>query len=260
MSRQSLHPKHMKTLILSDIHSNIDALLAIEEKEKSWDELYVSGDIVDYGFFPREVIAWLKKHRAHVVMGNHDAHILRLLAEQPKPDMEQPFSFAQYNISLLREEEIAYLKSLPAQLEFVLDGVPCLMTHSYTNGYDLVYNQTQFQAFWEEHVTQHPTDCPKKLLLFGHTHRGAICSIGNGMTWMNPGSASYRRNDDPDKEASYIISEDGVMEVRHVPYPREHLYQMVRDLNLTPAERRHGTFFYGPYPYFQPIEAFQNVD
>lgn len=240
----------MKTLILSDIHSNIDALLAIENKEKHWDELYVAGDIVDYGFYPREVIAWLKEHRAHVVAGNHDTNMLRLIDEQHPVNLEQPYSFAEYNLSLLQKEDIEYLRALPMQLEFMLDGVPCLMTHYYTAGLDIVYNQTQFQAFWEQHVKQHPVDCPKKILLFGHTHRGAICNIGGGMTWLNPGSASYRRNDDPDKEASYMVSENGVLDIRHVPYPREQLYQKVQDFNLTPSERRHGTFFYGPFPYY----------
>ena len=79
------------------------------------------------------------------------------------------------------------------------------------------------------------------------------------MTWMNPGSASYRRNDDPDKDASYLVSEDGYMEIRHVPYPKEQLYRKLQDSNLTLQERRHVTFFYGPYPFYLSLELLEKL-
>ena len=43
----------MKLLILSDIHGNLDALHAIRE---SYDELWVLGDIVNYGPEPGEAL------------------------------------------------------------------------------------------------------------------------------------------------------------------------------------------------------------
>ena len=249
----------MNTLILSDIHSNIESLRAIEKKEKNWDLLYVAGDIVDYGFFPCEVIRWLREHNAHAVAGNHDVNMLRLIDEKHQVDLNRPYTFAEYNLSLLQKDDIDYLRSLPETLEFLLDGVPCLMTHYYTPDLDIVQNETQFRVFWETHSKQYPADCENKILLFGHTHRGVICRFGNGMTWMNPGSASYRRNDDPDKDASYLVSEDGYMEIRHVPYPKEQLYRKLQDSNLTLQERRHGTFFYGPYPFYLSLEQLEKL-
>ena len=50
----------MKLLFLSDIHGNLDALHAIRE---SYDELWVLGDIVNYGPEPREALEGRGVHR-----------------------------------------------------------------------------------------------------------------------------------------------------------------------------------------------------
>ena len=55
----------MKALILSDIHANIHALRAIWEHEQDRDAVYCTGDLVDYGPSPREIISWVREH--HVV-------------------------------------------------------------------------------------------------------------------------------------------------------------------------------------------------
>ena len=59
----------MKLLILSDIHSNLDALDAICEPH---DELWVLGDIVNYGPEPIETLERVKATASVVVQGNHD--------------------------------------------------------------------------------------------------------------------------------------------------------------------------------------------
>ena len=59
----------MKLLILSDIHGNLDALDAICEPH---DELWVLGDIVNYGPEPIETLERVKATASVVVQGNHD--------------------------------------------------------------------------------------------------------------------------------------------------------------------------------------------
>jgi Calcineurin-like phosphoesterase superfamily domain len=59
----------VKLLILSDIHGNLDALHAIRE---SYDELWVLGDIVNYGPEPREALEAVRATASIVVQGNHD--------------------------------------------------------------------------------------------------------------------------------------------------------------------------------------------
>lgn len=109
--------------------------------------LYVAGDIVDYGFFPCEVIRWLREHNAHAVAGNHDVNMLRLIDEKHQVDLNRPYTFAEYNLSLLQKDDIDYLRSLPETLEFLLDGVPCLMTHYYTRIWILSKMKRSFVCF-----------------------------------------------------------------------------------------------------------------
>ena len=59
----------MKIVIISDLHGNFDALSALPE---SGDELWVLGDLVNYGPQPSEVVNFVRAHAAVVVRGNHD--------------------------------------------------------------------------------------------------------------------------------------------------------------------------------------------
>ncbi len=59
----------MRILIVSDIHGNYDALSSIEE---TYDELWVLGDLVNYGPEPAAVIDFVRSKAAVFVCGNHD--------------------------------------------------------------------------------------------------------------------------------------------------------------------------------------------
>ena len=41
---------------------------------------------------------------------------------------------------------------------------------------------------------------------------------------MNPGSISYRRPDDPEKNAQYMVIKDGKTEIKKISYDRSALY------------------------------------
>src|SRR5690348_5908229 len=60
----------MKLLIVSDIHANVEALHAV--LAQSHDELWVLGDLVNYGPDPGEVVDFVRRNAALVVCGNHD--------------------------------------------------------------------------------------------------------------------------------------------------------------------------------------------
>ena len=121
----------MKALILSDIHSNIAALEAIWAKEQDSDVVYCTGDLVDYGPHPREVIAWIQAHNIPCVQGNHDAWVSlnyrRGHFMETVPVAEQ--GGVNYTASLLTETDICYLEQLPQSLTFSLDDTLYGLTH-----------------------------------------------------------------------------------------------------------------------------------
>lgn len=65
----------MKYLILSDIHSNKEAMTAVLSfvQRKPWDKAVILGDVVGYGAEPNQVVDMVRSLRPQVaVRGNHD--------------------------------------------------------------------------------------------------------------------------------------------------------------------------------------------
>ncbi len=66
----------MRALIVSDIHSNLEALEAVlaatAALEPTLDQLWNLGDLVGYGGSPNQVIARMRPLQTLVVRGNHD--------------------------------------------------------------------------------------------------------------------------------------------------------------------------------------------
>ena len=60
----------MKILIVSDIHANLEALEAV--LAEAHDEMWVLGDLVNYGPNPSEVVDLIRLNASLVVQGNHD--------------------------------------------------------------------------------------------------------------------------------------------------------------------------------------------
>jgi predicted phosphodiesterase len=60
--------------IISDIHSNLEALQAVLEdiEKQGASEIYCLGDVIGYGPNPRECVDLVMKHSRMVLLGNHD--------------------------------------------------------------------------------------------------------------------------------------------------------------------------------------------
>ena len=254
----------MKLLIISDMHSNPEALKAIIRAEGDADRIYFAGDFVDYGPDPCGAVS-LASHLGVIgVNGNHDRRFLRILDadeyRQSNPmnwndsiygpiDLKLPNRrWVDQNIEQADAQTIEYLRALPAFVSITADGIAYLMSHQYdTTSYGTIGNIDQFNAFWKEHFSlEVPAGTPRRMI-FGHTHRQGIVRIGDDALWMNPGSISYRRPDEASKDAFYITITDGDIEMKHVPYDRSSLYEAVlREKDyLHPDELRVAEFFFG---------------
>ena len=161
----------MRALILSDIHSNLeafDAVLAHARASGGWDVIWFLGDLVGYGADPGPCIARLRSHPHLAVAGNHDhaatgqlnpdrfnhaaraaalwtaarlaTDELRWLAGLPEiaPAGEGDFTLVHGS---LRDPIMEYLISAPAaRATFARQQTPfCLVGHSH---YPLVWTET----------------------------------------------------------------------------------------------------------------------
>ena len=221
----------LKLLLISDLHSNPYALEAIEKTE-SWDEVCCCGDFVDYGPFPMETIRWCIDHHARCVLGNHDAYVLGLSEIScTEAKREHRFRWAHDNYCQLTEEGLDFLRSLPRSLSFSADGIEYQVQHQYDQAYGTIESEEQFDAFW----TGPQKKETERRLVFGHTHRQCVHMLNEHTLWLNPGSVSYRRPDDHDKRAHYMIVEQGKIRFGKVAYDRTPL------LNRAEAYLKQGT-------------------
>ena len=62
----------MRILLLSDIHSNLEALEACLNSLPAFDAVVNLGDLVGYGASPNEVTSKVREMGGLVVRGNHD--------------------------------------------------------------------------------------------------------------------------------------------------------------------------------------------
>jgi calcineurin-like phosphoesterase family protein len=62
-------PVSMRICIISDLHANIEALSTLP---RDYNELWVLGDLVNYGPDPAATIDFVRSYAATVIRGNHD--------------------------------------------------------------------------------------------------------------------------------------------------------------------------------------------
>ena len=240
----------MRLLILSDIHANISALRAIERALGAVDAIYCAGDYVDYGTDPHEAIAWVRDHGVRCVIGNHDRHLLNVLASGEAEAFRGTdcYKWVHDNCERVTEEDVRFLKGLPAHLSFEADGISYLMQHQWREGsYDMIESVAAFDGFWADAFEG--TARPYRRMIFGHTHRRCVHTLSMDRQWLNPGSVSYRRPDDPDKRAHYMLIEEGEIRFGAVPYDRSAMLaramSYVRAGAMLRSDLQDALFFFG---------------
>lgn len=156
----------MRIALLSDIHSNLQALTEAFRliDEARIDRVFCLGDIVGYGGNPNECAALVRERCAAAVMGNHDIAALDL-AKADYFTVPGKLAAAWTNKNLTKESR-SFLSSLPMKRE---EG-PCTLVHAspaepgdWQYVLSLEVAGRQFKHFTTE------------LCFIGHTHVPAIC-------------------------------------------------------------------------------------
>ena len=103
----------MTVAIISDIHSNLEALKRTLEyiKESEIDTIYCLGDIVGYGPNPNECVNLVRDNCQVVLMGNHDYAAIGLANIQYFNEYAKISTY--WTREQLTTENLEYLKTLP---------------------------------------------------------------------------------------------------------------------------------------------------
>jgi len=106
----------VRIAILSDIHSNLEALdralQALDEADV--DAIYCLGDIVGYNADPARCVDLVRTHCTGVVRGNHDAAVAQEEAIGALPPDGQ--EAARHNRARLSTDQLTYLAELPLSI------------------------------------------------------------------------------------------------------------------------------------------------
>ncbi len=215
----------MKLLILSDIHGNLPALEAVLEAERGFDAVAFCGDLVDYGPFPVESIAWLRKHAEHAVRGNHDnalAFDKDCHCQMLSP--EASLATRQWHRSLVSTADLEFLQSLPTLDFFEWQGRHFRVSHGTPFG-------NPFEYLHEDQWEPLLGDIDADYVLLGHTHVQGIQRHGK-VTVINPGSVGFAR--DRRGLAAYAVYEDGEIQLKRAEYDRQRTIRALRESPLPP--------------------------
>ncbi|MDU0342672.1 metallophosphoesterase family protein [Bosea rubneri] len=199
----------MKIVIVSDIHGNFDALRALPE---SFDELWVLGDLVNYGPQPAEVVEQVKSGAAVVIQGNHDHAVAN------DDDSRWSARYRQLSeccrkrtVETISHDQKQYLGDLPLRVDVERHGTRFHLTHATPS--DPHYGKCA-----DENWPRELSDVDADILLVGHSHVPFLGRFGS-KTVLNPGSIGQPRNGST--AAHYAVWEDGELSLRSFAYPVE---------------------------------------
>jgi protein phosphatase len=218
----------MKLLIVSDIHANLEALQAV--LEESHDELWVLGDLVNYGPNPSEVVELVRSRASLVVQGNHDYAI----GSGADPRCSDAFRemarvVQEYTEPILSADQRAFLRNLPRTAARTIDGYRCLLCHATPTEPLFQYCPAE-PARWAREVEGFEAD----IVLTGHTHLPFTMNLEK-LRIVNPGSVGQPKHGAP--MACYALWENGCLSLRSCRYPVEDTAKKILSLPV-PMETR----------------------
>ena len=219
----------MKIGILSDIHSNSEAINSVLKSIKRVDEFICLGDIVGYGADPNYCIEKVKDLNCKCVGGNHDFAVVG------KVNINY-FNYAARAAILwtsrqLKKDNINFLLSLNKKIElknkvFAVHGSPQDPILEYIldkNTASLIFSKFDFKIYFVGH--SHLAGCfsfnenNNQINYMNFSNGGHIVINKNKRYIINCGSVGQPRDGNP--KASYGIYdlEYGTVNIYRVSYP-----------------------------------------
>ncbi len=224
----------MRRAIISDIHSNLDALEVVFDdiQRQGITEIYCLGDVIGYGPNPRECIDAIMANCKLSILGNHD-HGAMLDPEGFNSSAERAIFWTREQLEKAEgDPEINarrwdFLGDLPRTHrdgEFLfVHGSARNPLNEYVFPED-IYNQRKMDKIFS--LVEH-------FCFQGHTHVPGVFS--QSLTFHNPDELNYRfelgrekvlinvgsvgQPRDGDPRACYVVLEDGLITFRRLEYP-----------------------------------------
>jgi len=207
----------MPVALISDIHSNLEALEAVWREIRDADAFLCMGDLVGYGASPNEVVEFVRRQMEKrtflCVRGNHDNAIAFGADWNFNPYARQAVRWHQ---RIMSGENLEFLRRLPIRQLFEDDtGRSYLLIHGSPRA---PLDEYLFPWLPESEFRAVLNYVKQDDLLLGHTHIPMLKVI-EGRRIINPGSVGQPR--DGDWRASYALVEGDRITFHRVEYEVE---------------------------------------
>ena len=205
----------MKIGIISDVHSNIQALTAVlnEFDKMKIDKIICCGDIIGIGINPEETVQELLKRKDILtsVRGNHEQYLLKGLPKRihNREMTEDEVGNHKWNHNKLSQNSIEFLKEFNSKENIEIEGKKLFVVH-YPQNSDGTYkkhiknpNNAEIKELFEEYDNN-------DVFLFGHTHTYYFNNI-NDKLFINVGSLGCPLNSNIAKAGLLEINKNDVV-------------------------------------------------
>ncbi len=230
----------MHYAIISDIHSNLEALTVVldEIKRRKPERIVSLGDVVGYGADPSACLKLICETCHEFVMGNHDEAISDIgLRESFNRDAKRAVEWAAEQLS---SEEKKLILGWP---RVIIDrSHEMTLTHGSPDqpeDYKYVFGASDARPSFESFQT--------RVCFIGHTHVPSLFSdagevrylLPDGYTLnpakryiLNPGSVGQPRDRDPRTSFALFDSEKMEIEIVRLRYDNQTAAQKIREAAL----------------------------
>lgn len=210
----------MKVAVISDIHGNMQALNAVLEdiKLEKCEKIFCLGDLAMAGPQPVEAIRLIKDLSQdgylEAIQGNTDELIANYpseATEKAKASFPIMGNALDNDVKIIPSELIEYLKNLPAQKEFEIEGVKILLVHGSPRRND----ENISPDLSIEQVEEMLVGIDADVIFCGHTHIPCGYQTTKKQSVVNDGSVG--RPFTPSPQACYVVAEfsNGEFTVMH---------------------------------------------
>ncbi len=221
----------MRIAILSDIHSNLEALRRVQENLEILhpDRIYCCGDIVGYGPYPNECLDIVRALCHGIVGGNHD---MAVAGRYPLNRFNLPGrKVIRWTRKIIRREHLDFLNTLPRTI--VENNVT--IVHSSpadTDGWTYLYSLEDVRNLFDHFST--------KICFVGHSHIPFVAGNDGSIGALNPaaryvinvGSIGQPRTGGKEAVFGYLDTDIWSYELIRVPYDVSMTAAAIREAGL----------------------------
>lgn len=202
--------ENMKIGIITDIHSNIQALNAVlnEFDKEKVDKIICCGDIIGIGINPEEAVQTLIKRKEMLiaVSGNHEQYLIKGLPNKVHDDnrkmSNEECENHKWNHSKLSKQSKEFLNTLELSKNIEIEGKRFYITHYPIND-DNTYKKHIKNPSIEENKEMFKK-INADVFLYGHTHTYSV-NCKEDRWYINTGTLGCPMNSN--------IAKAGILEI-----------------------------------------------